>query len=157
MPTFAVVIRSFKASKDLHHRLLSSVGFCGIHLLHIPDSVAGIGSDVDARYETEVGDWSFKCMHEYGAVWHQSGCLGVSVSSLISYRALLSKNLARSFGDRRSKGSTVHPSHIRISLPQTKRYAEDHRFVVRQRHCLDTRFVIICSTTSLRSLKELLR
>ena len=86
---------------------------------------------MDAQYETEVGDWSFKCMHEYGAVWNQSGCLGVSVSGLISYRALMSKNLARSFGDRRSKGATVHPSHIRISLPQTKRYAEDDRFVVR--------------------------
>jgi len=41
-----------------------------------PSSSFIFGSEVDAQYETEVGDWSFKCMHEYGAVWHQSGCLG---------------------------------------------------------------------------------
>ncbi len=62
------------------------MGPCGIHLLHLPDSAGGAGNDVDATHETEVGDWRFKCVREYGAVWYQTGCLGVSISSLISSR-----------------------------------------------------------------------
>jgi hypothetical protein len=38
------------------------------------------GNDLDARYQKEVGDCEFKWLREYGNVWRQHGCLGVSDS-----------------------------------------------------------------------------
>jgi hypothetical protein len=61
-----------------HLRLVSA-----ILLLRSPALFTGAGSEVDAIHQNEVGDWGFKCARQYGAVWYQSGCLGVSISSLI--------------------------------------------------------------------------
>ena len=35
-------------------------------------------NDLDVRYQKEVGDCEFKWVREYGNVWRQHGCLGVS-------------------------------------------------------------------------------
>jgi hypothetical protein len=46
------------------------------------------GNDHDVRYQKEVGDCEFKWVREYGNVWRQHGCLGVSEHS-IEYPPLL--------------------------------------------------------------------
>jgi hypothetical protein len=39
------------------------------------------GNERDIQYQVEVGDCEFKWARQYGAVWRQSGCLGVRVPS----------------------------------------------------------------------------
>jgi len=84
----------------LHHRLSSLVSLDGTPLLHLRGSFSGAGSDVDVLHQNEVGDWHFKYARQFGAVWYQSGCLGVRVSSLITHHAFLRKVIEGTFGDR---------------------------------------------------------
>ncbi len=55
---------------------------------------------MDVFHQAEVGDWRFKCVRQFGAVWCQSGCRGVRVSVLIPDDAFLSKIIEGAFSDR---------------------------------------------------------
>lgn len=63
-------------------------------------SCSGAGNDVDVLHQSEVGDWMFRCARQYGAVWRQSGCLGVRIFWPMFYHAFLNIAIEGPFGGR---------------------------------------------------------